>query len=84
MPQDKNEICMKGNTNDYPGAYIEFRLKVDSITTPASGSVRGSIMTSQIRGGSALDEGVQMQVDEAIDNLRSQYQPKIEALNDIL
>ena len=63
---------MKGNTIDYPGAYIEFRLKVDSMPTPSS-SARGSIMTSQIRGGPVLDEGVQLQVDEAIDQLRGQY-----------
>ena len=72
-----NEMVFKGNADKYGNAYVEFLVKVSSnrVTTASSR------MSSRAAGASATDSNY---ADSAIEGVRVQYQPKIDALNDCL
>ena len=74
------EMVFKGNAEEYGNAYIEFVVKVGSNrATTAS-----RMSTRMASGAAAMDGNVQGHVDSAIEGVRVQYQPKIDALNDCL
>ena len=74
---------MLGSTVDFPGAYIQFKFTVTSQNgAGTSDNGRASVMNRS--GRSQVASNVEEQVDDALEKLRDQYQPKIEALNDCL
>ena len=72
-------MVFKGDTEAYGNAYIEFLVKVSTNrATTASSRISSRL------GAAAMDGSVQGHVDSAIEGVRVQYQPKIDALNDCL
>lgn len=74
------EMVFKGNAEEYGNAEIEFIVKVGS-----NRATTANRMSSRLASGAAaMDGNVQGHVDSAIEGVRVQYQPKIDALNDCL
>ena len=74
-----SEMVFKGNAEEYGNAYIEFSVKVSSNRATTASSRISSRM-----GASTMDNNGQAHIDSAIEGVRVQYQPKIDALNDCL